>query len=110
MGCMKCGKKLGRSLVFCDECLEKMEKCPIKPGVVVKLPDRPSAPVVKKKRLPRRYFWNAEDEIGILRSKIRWLRFALIVAIFGFLLSVGMLILFLHWQGRLDFITRFLPF
>lgn len=109
MGCMKCGKKLGESQVFCDECLEKMAQCPIKPGTVVKLPDRPAAPAAKKKPLRRRYFWNAEDEIGTLRSKIRWLTFALIVAILGFLLSVVLIFVLLYWQGRLELITRLLP-
>ena len=110
MGCMKCGSKLGKSEVFCDACLEKMEKSPVKPGTVVKLPDRPTAPVAKKKRPIRRYFWNIEGEMDVLHSKIRWLTCALVVAILGFVLSVVMIFLLLYWQGQLDFITRFLPF
>ena len=109
MGCMKCGKKLGASQVFCDECLAKMAQCPVKPGAVVRLPERPAAPVAKKKPIRRLYFWNMETEIGTLQSKIRWLRFALIVAILGFLLSVALIFMLLYWQGQLDFVTRFLP-
>lgn len=109
MGCIKCGKKLGSSQVFCDECLEKMAQCPVNPGTVVKLPERPAASTGKKKPARHLYFWNAENEIDALRSKIRWLRFALIVAILGFLLSVVLLFALLYWQGRFDLILRLLP-
>lgn len=110
MGCIKCGKKLGSSQVFCDECLEKMEKSPVKPGTVVKLPDRPAVTVSKKRPLHRRYLWDAEDEIDTLRSRLRWVTFALIVAIIGFLLSVAVIFLLLYWQGQLDFVARLLPY
>ena len=109
MGCMKCGKKLGSSQVFYDECLAKMEENPVPANAVVNLPRRESAPAPKKKPIRRLYFWNMETEIDALQSKVRWLRFALIVAIIGFLLAVALIFLLLYWQGRLDFITRFLP-
>ena len=108
LGCMKCGKKLGSSQVFCDECLEMMKKCPVKPGTVVKLPNRPTIPTAKKRPLHRRYLWDAEDEIDTLRRKLRWVTFALIIAIVGFLIAVAVVFLLLYWQGRLDFFTRFL--
>ncbi len=108
MSCIKCGKKLGASQVFCDECLEKAAQCPVNPSAVVRLPDRSAQPIVKKKPSRRLYFWNMENEIGALQSKIRWLRFALIVAILGFLLSVVLIFMLLYWQGRLDFIARLL--
>ena len=106
---MKCGKKLGSSQVFCDECLEMMEKNPVKPGTVVKLPNRPVVSMTKKRPLHRRYFWNAEDEIDTLRSKLRWVTFALVIAILGFLACLAVIFLLLYWQGRLDFFSRLLP-
>ena len=106
---MKCGKDLGASQVFCDECLEMMEKNPVKPGTVVKLPNRPAVPVAKKRPLHRRYLWDAVDEIDTLRSKLHWVTFALIVAIVGFLLAVSVVFLLLYWQGRLDFFAWFIP-
>lgn len=109
LGCMKCGKKLGSSQVFCDECLEKMEQNPVKPGTVVNLPNRPAAPVAKKRPLHKRYLWDAEDEIDTLRSKLRWVTFALIVAIVGFLFAVAVIVLLLYWQGHFGFFARFLP-
>ena len=107
MSCIKCGKKPGASHVFCDECMEKMAQSPVNPSIVVKLPDRPAAPAPKKKTRRRLYFWEAEDEIGALRSKVRWLTFALVVAILGFMIAVAVIFLLLYWQGSLDIMSVF---
>lgn len=109
MSCMKCGKKLGASRSFCDECLEKMAQNPVDPDAVVKLPHRPTEPTpTKKKRLKPRYFWVIEGENDNLRTKIRWLRFALFVSTFGFLLAVALILMMVFWQDQLDAIIRFL--
>lgn len=110
MGCMKCGKKLGNTQVFCDECLAKMEKNPIPANATVVLPRRKSAPTQKKKTSSHRYFWIIEGENDTLRTKLRWLRFALIVSILGFIISVAVIFLMLQEQGRLDFLWSLLPF
>lgn len=110
MACMKCGKKLGRSQTFCDECLDKMAQCPVAPNVVVRLPERPAVVPTKKKQPQRRYFWYIENEIGPLRTKVRWLTFALIVAIISFLIAVAMVFVLLYWEGDLDVVARSLPF
>ena len=106
MGCMKCGKKLGESQMFCDECLEKMAQCPVPANAVVNLPKRHSAPPVKKKQPHRRYFWNIEGENDTLRSKLRWMRFALTIATLGLIFALAVIILLLYTQGRLDFIKQ----
>ena len=111
MPCMKCGRKLGVSKTFCDECLEKMAQTPVDPEAVVKLPSRPAAPAVtKKKALKRRYFWVIEGENDNLRAKIRWLRFALAIAIIGFVLAVCLILMMVFWQDQLDALIRLLPF
>lgn len=110
LDCMKCGKKLGRSLTFCDECLEKMAECPVDQNTVVNLPQRQAAPVVKKKPKIRRYFWNIEGENDTLRVKIRWLRAALSIAILGFILAIALVIILLYQEGKLDFLLNLLPF
>ena len=38
--CLKCGKKTEEQAVFCNECLEIMDKYPVKPGTVIHLPHR----------------------------------------------------------------------
>ena len=110
MSCMKCGKKLDNTQVFCDECLAKMEKNPVPINTAVVLPRRNPASTQKKKPMARRYFWVIEGENDTLRTKIRWLRFALIVAILGFLTSVAVIFLMLQEQGRLDFLRNLFPF
>ena len=42
--CLKCGKKPAQHAVFCNECLEVMERYPVKPGTVIHLPKRPNLP------------------------------------------------------------------
>jgi hypothetical protein len=106
---MKCGKKLGASKSFCEECLERMAASPVDPEAVVKLPNRPAAPApAKKKAAKRRYFWIIEGENDNLRTKIRWLRFALFIATIAFLLAVGLILMMVFWQDQLDAIIRFL--
>ncbi len=107
MHCLKCGKKLGASQVFCDECVAKMEQNPVKPGTLINLPNRTPASPAKKKAAKRRYWWHVEDEIAPLRSKVRWLTFALIVATLGFLIAVAVIFLLLQWQGALDLFPFF---
>ena len=98
VGCIKCGKKLGASAVFCDECLEEMEKRPVKPGTLVKLPSRPATPPAKKKTLRRVYLWDAEDRIDSLRVKLRWTSFALIVTFLCLVATLAALLWLMNAQ------------
>ncbi len=52
MYCLKCGKETGSERVFCDSCLESMEKYPVKPGIHIHLPNRPA--FVQRKTVRRR--------------------------------------------------------
>jgi hypothetical protein len=45
---MKCGREIDESQVFCTECLDEMERYPVKPGTVVQLPVRPKEIPVRK--------------------------------------------------------------
>ena len=40
MNCLKCGKKTGKTEAFCQECMEVMERYPVKPGTVAQIPNR----------------------------------------------------------------------
>ena len=101
MGCMKCGKKVDHSNVFCDECLEKMEQCPIPMDAVVNLPKRPAKSVTKKRSFRHRYFWDAEERIEVLRTRIRWLSFGWTVTFLCFLACVVLIVWMLYMQDRL---------
>ena len=53
VNCMRCGKETEGKAVFCPECLEEMERYPVKPGTPVHIPSQPNPEVrktVKKKK------------------------------------------------------------
>ena len=86
MNCMKCGAEIPEAQVFCDHCLEVMERYPIKPGTHVHLPKQnlipePARKPTKKKRAP-----TPEEQISALRIKV--LRLRLLAAVLVFLLCV----------------------
>lgn len=102
MGCMKCGKELGSSQTFCDECLEEMKLHPVKPNATVVLPNRPAPVISKKKPARQRYFWNVKGAVDALRSRVRWLTFALVVVSLCLLAAIVLILFLLYRQGRLD--------
>lgn len=71
MTCMKCGKEVSGSNVFCDECLAEMEQYPVNPGTPVLLPNRPKQTVTHK-RGPRRVK-KPEEQISTLKNWITFL-------------------------------------
>ena len=105
MHCLKCGKKVEESHVFCSECMEVMKEHPVKPGTVVSLPQRKCTPVDKKRRPIYHPFRKSADQITMLRNRVRWLTVALIVT---FLCFLAMAFLALWLQGGLNSLD--LPF
>lgn len=77
--CMKCGREVKPGQVFCDECLEEMEKYPVKPGVVVLLPHRPAA-VPKPSPKRRHPVISPEEQVVRLKQRVTRLTLALILA------------------------------
>lgn len=71
MNCMKCGKEIYSDHVFCDDCREVMDKYPVNPNTPVVLPRRsgPAAP----KKVPRRKSVPLEEQIVVLKSRVRLL-------------------------------------
>lgn len=78
MYCLRCGNETANEQVFCEKCLENMERHPIKPGTPVKLPNRELYPAPKKQT--RRRSLTLEEQI--IRLKV-WSRtlFALLGAV-----------------------------
>ncbi len=81
MTCMKCGREIPEDTAFCGECLEGMEKYPVKPGTAVNLPPRKEQSVLRK--TPKRRILAPEEQIKILRGRVR-----VLAAVVLFLLGV----------------------
>ena len=67
MSCMRCGRDIEEG-AFCVECLEEMKKYPVNPGVAIRIPRRPDPAV---KRVQRRKTISDEEQIRILRRRLR---------------------------------------
>ena len=74
MNCVKCGREIEESRVFCDSCLEEMEKYPVKPGTVVHIPKRPDVEEEKKVASRRKSVLTEEEQIRRMKKKLVWLR------------------------------------
>ena len=91
MHCIKCGREIKEPQVFCERCLADMEKYPVKPTITVQLPTRPASSPVKKKQRKQKYT-KPEDQIRHLRSQVRWISAALVVALLAFALTATLLL------------------
>ena len=81
--CLKCGRPCRENQAFCDECLGEMEKYPVKPGVVVLLPQRERSvprPSGRRKAAPP-----PEEQLARLKKRLitLWLVFLLAVCAIG---------------------------
>ena len=78
MGCMKCGRDIIEGQTFCPECLEKMERYPVKLNTPVNIPHR--RPETQKKAPARRKL-SPEEQIRRLRRLNRILSFLLALSL-----------------------------
>ena len=91
MYCLKCGKETTDSHVFCDRCLDTMEKYPVKSGTAVHLPRRDiTAPA--KKSAQRRRTMTAEEQVTMLKKTTRRLIAAIAVLCVVLGLATGLLV------------------
>lgn len=91
MYCLKCGKETNQSRVFCDRCLEIMEKYPVKSGTAISLPHRETADSLKKAAQRKRNL-SAEEQLGMMKKTTRRLIAALAVLSVILALCTGLLI------------------
>lgn len=78
--CMKCGRELKPGAVYCDGCLAEMENYPVKPGIVVLLPNQHST----HQKQPQRRKYPAvspEEQLVKLKKRIKALWLALILTL-----------------------------
>ena len=78
MTCMKCGQEISDDQVFCQECLDVMDKYPVKPGTVVLLPRVSQSQPKFHRRHP---VIPPEEQIHALKKRVRGLVLALILAL-----------------------------
>ena len=78
--CMKCGRELKPGAVFCENCRTEMEKYPVKPGIVVLLPNRHGQ---HQKQSQRRKYptVSPEEQVAKLKKRITSLWIALILTL-----------------------------
>lgn len=70
MNCIKCGRESKENQVFCDLCLEVMEKYPVKPGIAIQLPGKKEAPP-KKVHVKRKQPPTPEEQILKLKKRLK---------------------------------------
>ena len=78
MNCLKCGRKIENSGVFCEECLSVMEKYPVKQNVALQLPRRKDEPTAKKSS-KKKHQLPLEDQVKQQKRMIR--RMALLIGV-----------------------------
>lgn len=91
MYCLKCGKETTESHVFCDRCLDTMEKYPVKPETAVHLPHREMSVPVKKAPQRKRKL-TAEEQVSMLKKTTRRLIAAVAVLCVILGLTTGLLV------------------
>lgn len=77
--CLKCGRPCQSDQAFCGECLAEMEKYPVKPGVVVLLPQQEQSgpkPTGRRRAVP-----TPEEQVVKLKRRLIALRLALVLAL-----------------------------
>lgn len=90
MNCMKCGKEISGSGVFCESCLQVMAQYPVKPSAAVPLPRKKESSPAKKQ--PRKRTIPPEELLAAQKATIKRLRITLTVLFIAFGLSVSLLV------------------
>lgn len=88
MNCMKCGRETVNEQIFCDLCLEEMERYPVRPGTVILLPQRRHDSVTKKTPPRRKQTLPPEEQVRVLRRLIRRLA-AVLILLLALLAATG---------------------
>ena len=90
MNCMKCGREISEDQAFCQECLEAMERYPVRPGTYIRIPPRKDYEDIKQPR--RKKELTPEEQLHKLQEKVRWLSIA-VVALLATSILLGLFIL-----------------
>lgn len=91
MYCLRCGNEITDEQVFCEKCLNNMERHPVKPGTPIKIPHRSTATAVKKQN--RRKGLTPEEQVLRLKVHLRTL-----LALFGAAIILMGIFAYLYFQ------------
>ena len=89
VNCMKCGRETKADAVFCEDCLEHMERHPVPPNTLVYVPSEKDRVAVKK-HITVRPVVTAEEQIKRLNKRIQTLGLLLALAL-GAVVFFGLL-------------------
>lgn len=90
MNCIRCGRETQNNQVFCGDCLQIMDRDPVKPGTAVLLPSRP-APTLAKKQVRRRKALTPEEQVLQLRKTVKRLSVTIAVLLLVFTAAIAIL-------------------
>lgn len=107
MRCLKCGRELKESQVFCDICREDMANYPVKPGTPIQLPPRNDS-IPRKKPVKKKKYLKPEEQLPRMRSNIRLLSVALTGLFIAFVLAVLMVLYLLDQRDGVNTFFWFL--
>lgn len=88
--CMRCGKDTEDRAVFCPECLADMERHPVKPGTIIRIPVRQEHDT----RKPTKKNWDLslEEQLEAVQN-LAQLLFVTVLGLLGALIITGALLL-----------------
>ncbi len=90
MKCMRCGKDTEDRAVFCPECLADMERHPVKPGTIIRIPVRQEHE--PRKATKKNWDLSLEEQLEAVQS-LAQLLFVTVLGLLGALIVTGTLLL-----------------
>lgn len=78
VNCMKCGRETKEDAVFCEECLEHMERYPVPDHTLVYVPSEKDRAAAKKHTTTHTVV-SAEDQVKRFKREADWLRLMVIL-------------------------------
>ena len=81
MNCMKCGRETKGDAVFCEDCLEHMDRHPVTANVLVYVPSEKDRAAAAKKHTTTHAVVSSEDQVKKLKQEVEVLRLLVIIFI-----------------------------
>ena len=89
VNCMKCGRETKEDAVFCEDCLEHMDRYPVPPNTLVYVPSEKDRMVTKKHTVSHPVV-NQDDQIKRLNRRVHGLGL-LVALMLGLVIFLGLL-------------------